>query len=274
MPRKFLSCSWTAAILLAACAGGAPESEEAPAEERDLTLPAVEPIAAINDAPQEPEPEVEAAPPPRPEPPPVPPPEPEPPPPPPEPEPEPLPAPEPPTLLAGTEIVLTALDTITSGHNEIGDSVRARSSHPLESEDGAVLVPAGAEFLGVIADIAPAETPGGEGRMSLMFTRVLLDGVSYEIEARLDSIGTRMKGRGVTAGDAAKVGAGAAVGALAGRVLGGNRRGTAIGAIAGAAAGVGIAAATRDVDIILDAGAPIRLVLTAPLVVGRLEDQR
>jgi hypothetical protein len=71
-----------------------------------------------------------------------------------------------------------------------------------------------------------------------------------------------MKGRGVTAGDAAKVGAGAVVGAVAGRIIGGNRTGTAVGAAAGAAAGVGIAAATRDVDIILDAGASITVVLS------------
>ncbi len=55
------------------------------------------------------------------------------------------------------------------------------------------------------------------------------------------------------------------VGGIAGRLLGGNKKGTVVGAVAGAAVGVGIAAATRDVDIILDAGVPIRLVLAAPL---------
>jgi hypothetical protein len=73
-----------------------------------------------------------------------------------------------------------------------------------------------------------------------------------------------MKGRGVTAGEAAKVGAGAVIGGIAGRVLGGNAKGTAIGAAAGAAAGVGYAAATRDVDMILPAGALVRITLTAP----------
>ncbi len=70
-----------------------------------------------------------------------------------------------------------------------------------------------------------------------------------------------------TAGeDAAQVGAGAVVGGIAGRVIGGSRWGTIIGAVTGAAAGAGVAAATRDEDIFLDGGAPIRLVLTAPFV--------
>jgi hypothetical protein len=76
-----------------------------------------------------------------------------------------------------------------------------------------------------------------------------------------------MKGRGVTGGDAAKVGAAAAVGAAAGAIIGKDAKGAVIGGAVGAAAGVGIAAATRDVDILLNAGSPIRLVLTAPFSV-------
>jgi hypothetical protein len=173
-----------------------------------------------------------------------------------------------PTLALGTVFTAEALDTLTSRHNQVGDAVSARVREGVRDENGMLVLPPGTVLLGTITDIAPAESPGGEGRMVLTFDGVELDGWMYPLEARLDSLGTRMKGRGVTAGDAAKVGAGAVVGALAGRVLGGNAKGTAVGAVAGAAAGVGIAAATRDVDIILDAGAQIRLVLTAPLVLG------
>ena len=93
--------------------------------------------------------------------------------------------------------------------------------------------------------------------MVLTFDRVEFDGQAYDVRVRLDSIATRTKGCGVTAGYAAKVGAGAVVGWIAGRLLGGNKKGAVVGAVAGATVGVGIAAATRDVDIILDAGAPI-----------------
>ncbi len=249
-----LSVLVASSLVFAACGnGGNGESED---EARDLTLPPPAAISAIDDEP-EPEPE-RPAPPPRP----APRREPEP-----EPEPEvvePEPEPEPPSLAAGTTISLVATDTVTSRSNHTGDSVSATLSDPLRDDNGEILIPAGAVFSGTISDIAPAETPGGEGRMEFTFSQVSFDGAVYPVEARLDSAGTRMEGRGVTAGDAAKVGAGAVVGGLAGRLIGGNRTGTAVGAVAGAAAGVGIAAATRDVDIILDAGAHIRLVLTAP----------
>lgn len=171
------------------------------------------------------------------------------------------------TLPAGTVITLAASDTLTSRHNAKGEPVVATNAVAVVDDAGRVVIPPAAIFSGTISDIAPAESPGGEGRLVLTFNRVQFGGTVFEVQARTDSIGAFMKGRGVTAGDAAKVGAGAVVGAVAGRIIGGNRTGTIVGAVAGAAAGAGIAAATRDIDIILPEGAPIRLVLTAPFVV-------
>lgn len=177
-----------------------------------------------------------------------------------------LEAPALPALSPGAVLSLWAGDTLTSRHNHKGEVVTATAAVPVTDEHGTAVIPAGAVFFGTISDIAPAESPGGEGRMVLTFNRVQFSGSTYAVQARTDSLGTFMKGRGITAGDAGKVGAGAVIGAIAGRVIGGNRRGAAIGAAAGAIAGAGIMAATRDVDIILPAGAPVRLVLTAPFV--------
>ena len=85
------------------------------------------------------------------------------------------------------------------------------------------------------------------------------------MQARIISLPTRRQRRGNTAGDAAKVGAGAVVGGIAGRLIGGNKKGTIIAA-SGATAGGGVAAATRKDDVVLDAGATVVLMLTAPLV--------
>lgn len=167
-------------------------------------------------------------------------------------------------LAEGTTVELTAADTLTSRHNKNGDVVRAILPAALKDAQGREVIPEGAVFVGTITDIAPAESPGGEGRLVLTFDRVEFGGKTYPVEARVEAVGTYMKGRGVTAGDAAKVGAGAVVGGVAGRIIGRNTKGTVIGAAAGAAAGAGIAAATRDIDIILPAGAPVKLVLTAP----------
>jgi len=86
-------------------------------------------------------------------------------------------------------------------------------------------------------------------------------GKSYPIDASIDALATERQGRGITAGDAAKVGAGAAAGAIVGQVIGKNTKGTVIGAVVGAAAGVGYAAATKDSDIRLPEGTHIVLTL-------------
>ena len=167
------------------------------------------------------------------------------------------------TLPEGTVINLAAGDTITSRHNHTGDPIVATNAQAITDDQGRVVIPPASIFTGRITDLAPAESPGGEGRMVLTFNYVAFGGQSFQVAARVDSLGSFMKGRGVTAGNVATVGAGAVVGGVAGRIIGGNRTGTIVGAAAGAAAGAGIASATRDVDILLPEGAPIRLVLTA-----------
>jgi hypothetical protein len=186
---------------------------------------------------------------------------------------EPPPEPRTRSLVAqeGAVIRLMAGDTLTSRHNQTGETVVATNVEAVLDAEGRVVIPPAAVFVGTISDIAPAENPGGEGRLVLTFNRVDFGGNVFEIQARQDSVGAFMKGRGVTTGDAAKVGAGAVVGAIAGRIIGGNRTGTAVGAVAGAAAGVGIAAATRDIDIILPEGAPIRIILAADFTIELAE---
>jgi hypothetical protein len=164
-------------------------------------------------------------------------------------------------------MVLAASDTLTSRHNKRGETVTATLASDVTDARGRTVIPAGALFVGTITDIAPAESPGGQGRMVITYTSVEFGGQTYAVSARTDSLPTYMKGRGVTAGDAAKVGAATAVGAAAGAIIGKDVKGAVIGGAVGAAAGVGIAAATRDVDILLNAGSPIRLVLTAPFSV-------
>lgn len=173
-------------------------------------------------------------------------------------------------LAEGTSVELFASDSINSRRNKKGEAVMATSASAVNDAQGRTVIPAGAVFMGTLSDIAPAEKPGGQGRMVITFNRVQFGGKSYAVQAAVDTMGTVMKGRGVTAGDAAKVGAGAVVGGIAGRLIGGNKTGTAVGAAAGAAAGAGVAAATRDIDIILPAGAMIRIVLTAPFTLEEI----
>lgn len=244
-----------------ACGGG--ESSRETAEQgRDLSLAPAESVAQLSDQPAaQPATQPPATQPAQPRPQPQPRTQP--------PAPRPTP-PVPPTLAEGTTIELFASDSLNSRKNKKGEAVMATTASAIKDSRGREVIPAGAVFLGTISDIAPAESPGGQGRMALTFNRVQFGGKTYSVQAAADTLGTVMKGRGVTAGDAAKVGAGAVVGAVAGRLIGGNKTGTAVGAAAGAAAGAGVAAATRDIDIILPAGALVRIVLTAPFTLEEI----
>ncbi len=168
-----------------------------------------------------------------------------------------------PTVPAGTVIRIFITDTITSRHNRVGDGVTATVAQPVVDASGEVVIPVGAIVLAIITDIAPED----EGRLLLTFYGVVLGERTHPMQARIISLPTRKQRRGNMAGDAAKVGAGAVVGGIAGRLIGGNKKkGTIIGAVSGAAAGRGVAAATRKDDVVLDAGATVVLMLTAPLV--------
>ncbi len=171
-------------------------------------------------------------------------------------------APAPPILPAGTVINTFLTNTLTSRHNQVGEYVTARIAHPVVDAGGEVVIPADAIVMGVISDIASKD----DGRIVLTFYSVAFGGNTYPMQARVFSLPTRKQRRGNTAGDAAKVGAGVLVGGIAGRLIGGNKKGTIIGAVSGGAAGVGVAAATRKEDIVVDAGAPVLLMLIAPLV--------
>jgi len=166
-------------------------------------------------------------------------------------------------VAAGTSVQLRARGQITSRTNKVGDSVTAVAVAAVRDERGDTAIPAGAEFRGRVTEIAAAPNPRAEGHLAIVFSRVTFGGASHPVHLRVTSMETTMHGRGITGGTAAKVGAGAVVGGVAGRVIGGNATGTVVGAVAGAAAGGVVAHETRNLDIVLPDGAPIRAVFTS-----------
>jgi len=133
---------------------------------------------------------------------------------------------------------------------------------------GTALLLSGSVVHGAITAVKPAPNPRTPGTLTLSVTSVTVRGASYPLDAAVDSLETIHKGRGVTSGDAAKVGAGAVAGAVLGRVLGGNKKGTIIGGVVGGIAGAGVASQTKDSDIVLPAGAHIIIRLTKELAVA------
>jgi len=236
----------TALSLVAAlgCAKGEQANQSADSTARNLTLAPTESTAAMKDVPAPGAPEAKPKAPPRP------------------------PAPTSYTLRAGTEMSLSANDSITTRSAKAGDAFTATVSETVRDASGHVVIPAGSTVSGTIVHADPAPNPRASGELDLAVTSVTVRGRAYTVAGTVESKDTVMQGRGVTAADAAKVGGGAAIGAIAGRLLGGNKKGTILGGVAGAAAGAGAAARSRDVDVVLPKGAGIRLRLASALTVS------
>jgi hypothetical protein len=170
------------------------------------------------------------------------------------------------TLAAGTTIEAAATSQISSRNNKAGETLSATVSNDIRDSRGRVVIPAGSVVKLTITEIAPAENKSQtDGKIVLMPSTIEVNGKSYTLNASIESVEHTLQGRGVTAGDAAKVGAGAAVGAIAGRVLSGNKKGAIIGGVVGAAVGTGVAMETADRDVVVPAGAKIVLKLTTAL---------
>jgi len=160
------------------------------------------------------------------------------------PEPVEPPAPPPPprqaTLKAGMLVPVRLLETISSDKNHPGDTFTATLDAPLVV-DGLVLAERGARVEGKVVESQQAGRVKGLASIALELTRLSLsDGQHVEISTdSFTKMGPESKGA-----DAAKIGGGAALGAIIGAVAGGGK-GAAIGAGVGGAAGTGTVLATR-----------------------------
>ena len=167
------------------------------------------------------------------------------------------------SVASGTVIEANTTTQVSSRNNKAGETLTANVAADVKDSRGRVVIPAGSTVRLTISQIEPAENKGAaDGKIVLMPATIEVGGKSYTLNASIESVEHRLEGRGVTAGDAAKVGAGAAAGAIAGRVLSGNKKGAIIGGVVGAAVGTGVAMETADRDVVVPAGARIVLKLT------------
>jgi len=165
------------------------------------------------------------------------------------------------TLDAGREFSVVTRDAISSRTAKAGDSFSATVLSDVQDARGRVAIPAGALVSGTVTDVKAAAGPNSSGTLTLSVNSITVRGNSYPIDASIDALETERQGRGVSGGDAVKVGVGAAAGAIVGQVIGKNTKGTVIGAVVGAAAGAGYAVATKDSDILLPEGTHIVITL-------------
>ena len=172
------------------------------------------------------------------------------------------PAPTKASLASGTSLTAATTAEIRSHKNKVGDTVTAQIAADVKDRSGRVVIPAGSTVALKVTAIKEAENKSDTtGTLTLQPTSVSINGQSYPIAASIKGVDTRLEGRKTNAGDIAKVGGGAAAGAILGRVLGGSTKGAVIGGVIGGAVGTQRAVETKDRDIVLPAGTTVTLVL-------------
>ncbi len=168
-------------------------------------------------------------------------------------------------LAAGTVIHATLDDSIHSRHDVSGKEVQGRVMQNVMGIDGAVLVPAGSPVRFTVTQVKPGRGDR-TGVLEIRTDSITIEGRPLKLEATIQAVPHELRGRGVTGEEAAKVGVGAAGGAVVGRVITGDAKGAVIGGVVGAAGGAVVASETAVKDVVVKARTPVALVLTAPLV--------
>lgn len=162
------------------------------------------------------------------------------------------------TVPAGTVVEVELLEDLSSQTSRVGDTFRARVASNVR-EDGSVAIPAGAEVVGEVTEVAAIRKVGGRARLAVKFTDLVLpSGATVPIDASFSQTGRNETGK-----DAATIGGAAAGGAVLGRILNKKDRskGSVIGAIIGAAAGTVIASRTPGEEILIPRGTAMNLEL-------------
>jgi hypothetical protein len=144
------------------------------------------------------------------------------------------------TITAGTNLVVRLAEELSSSRNTAGDAFRATLDQPVVL-DGFIIADKGSAVRGKVVESQKAGHMTGKSELGLELTEInTTDGQTVYVRT---SDVTR-QGPNSTGENAAKVGGGAALGAIIGALAGGGK-GAAIGAGAGGAAGTGVMLSTR-----------------------------
>lgn len=172
-------------------------------------------------------------------------------------------------LASGTKVTATIQQGVTSRTNKAGETMLAIVSQNVTDEKGRVVIPAGSNVTLRIAQLEPgSDQVRPEGRLSLVVSSVTINNETYPLDATLEPVPHHFEGRGITKDEAARIGAGTAVGAVAGQVIGKNQKSTVLGGAIGAVAGTAVAVRYAYRDVVVSAGTPIVFTLTQSLNVA------
>jgi hypothetical protein len=167
------------------------------------------------------------------------------------------------TLQAGMMLPVRLGESLSSEHNQSGDTFTATLDAPL-SAGGFVIAERGARVEGRVVEAQKSGHAKGKATLALELTKLdTSDGQHVAIKTET----LRKQGATMATGDQVGVVAAAAgVGAIIGAIAGGGK-GAAIGAGAGGAAGTGGVVATPDKAVTLPTESKVAFRLSAPVTI-------
>lgn len=171
------------------------------------------------------------------------------------------------TIDAGASFGAVPSGRVCTSTNKVGSTFTAATSAPVNGSNGLV-VPTGSVVELRVSESAQSQNSKDNVKLAFEAVSVQVAGATYPLDARVARPADLELVRAQsTTTQAGKVGAGAAIGAIAGQVIGHNTRSTVTGAVVGAAAGTAVAMGTADYDGCLKEGTKIEITLNAPLKV-------
>jgi hypothetical protein len=182
----------------------------------------------------------------------------------------PAPAPTEYTLNAGTRILLTLSNPVSTKNTKDGDHVYLQTAVPV-AVNGHIVIPRGSYVQGSVIKSKEAGRGSQKGELLLRFdTLTLPNGVTRDFRARVSSTDSNKgkvdpeegkisgNGKDTNAGKVARdVGIGTGVGAGVGHAAGHM----GVGAAAGAAAGLAAVLLSKNKDIVLPRGTSVEMLL-------------
>jgi hypothetical protein len=169
------------------------------------------------------------------------------------------PPPQPIVVPAGTGLVVTVDQALSSKTSQAGQTFLATVARPVTVE-GATAIPKGSSVTGTVITAKEKGKIKGEGELSLALTNITVRGKNYSIQT--GTLDSTVKGKGKRT--AATTGGGAAGGALIGGIAGGGK-GAGIGALVGAGAGLVGGALTGNKQIEIPAETALTFTLSSSL---------
>ena len=168
------------------------------------------------------------------------------------------------TVPTGAVMAFVVDRTVSTETDEAGARFSATLQSPVLDTESSTVIPAGATSTWVVTE---SSSQDGQSLLGVRLETVQVEGERREVtatvtEAELDTDNPDTDGE-----TAAKIGIGAAAGAIVGQIVGHDTKSTLAGAGVGAAVGTAVALTTRGGHATLPAGSRLVVQLDQPLLI-------